>query len=282
MFSKLLHLLSESLRGFSSNKFTTFVVIANIGISLFFIGIFIIAFLNLNHLIESAEEKITFEVFLEDGSADIHILRNEIVNTAGVIQADYISKQDAYEIFKKDIGGEILTEVDGNPLPASFKVKIDKTYRTPEKLEEVRHSLKRVPFVDEVSSIQDWVPKLERIRNIFISVSLAAILILSLAIFFMVSSTIRVTFMARQDLIRVMELVGASENLIKIPFVIEGFVKGLLGGIVSYLLLLVALYFIQKIFPEIQTYSRVPAVQILMGIFIGMIASIRSVKIEKY
>jgi cell division transport system permease protein len=281
MFSKFRYLLSESLRGFFYNKFMTFVVIANIAISLFFIGVFSIVFLNLNRLIGSAEDQINLEVFLEDSSPDIHILRNEIMNTEGVVETQYVSKDEAYNIFRREVGEEILAAVEGNPLPASFKVKIDKGYRTPEKLRDIRESLRRIPFVEEVTAIKDWVPKLERIRDVFISVSLAASLVFAFAIFFMVSSTIRVTFLARRDLIRILDLVGASELMIKVPFILEGLLKGFFGGLFSYGLLLAGLVFARRVFPEIQIYKEVLLVQIAVGIFLGIIASFKTVNISE-
>lgn len=278
MISRLVYLLRESVRDFFHNKFMTITVIANIGLSLFFIGCFVIALLNLSRLINSAEERITFEVFLEDEHADIAVLRREIMGTPGVTEAEYMSKKDAYDIFKKEVGGEILTAVEGNPLPASFIVKIDPLHRSPEGLNRIRESLKRIPSVYEVSAIQNWVPRLHKIRNIFLTLSFVSIVILSSAIFFMVSSTIRVTFLARQKFVRVLSLIGASENFIRIPFVIEGTLKGLFGGILSYVLLLIAVAFTRRFFMGIQVYGSVLCIQAGTGMFLGFIASFKSIK----
>jgi cell division transport system permease protein len=278
MYSKFLYLLRESVRGLFHNKFMTLTVIGNIGLSLFFVGCFLIALLNLNRLIESAEERITFEVFLEDEHADIGILRTEILRTEGVLEAEFVSKKQALEIFKNEVGSEILTAVEGNPLPASFIVKIDRNYRTTDRLNMVREGLKRIPFVYEVSSIQDWVPRLHKIRNVFLTLSSLSVLIFSCAIFFMVSSTIRVTYLARQNLVQVLSLIGASESFIRIPFVIEGMLKGFFGGVISYLLLLIAVAFAQRFFPEIKVFGKVFVFQAVTGVVLGMIASFKSVK----
>lgn len=277
MLTKLSYLVSESVRGFFYNKFMSFVVIANIAISLFFVSVFLLAFLNLNRLIEDTEDKITFEVFLEDKAPEADVMRKEILNTEGITDAEYISKATAFELFKKDVGSEILTAVDGNPLPASFKLKIDRNFRTPEKLERIRENLKNIPFVEDVSDVKDWVPKLQKIRTIFATVSLAASIILCLAIFFMVFSTIRVTYLARRELIRVLELVGASENAIKIPFIIEGALKGVLGGLLAYALLFLCLLFVRQVFPEIVMYGKILFVQLAMGFLIGCMASVKSI-----
>jgi cell division transport system permease protein len=255
----------------------TFVVIANISISLFFISIFILAFLNLNRVIESTEDKIIFETFIEERAPTVEVMKKEILNTEGVSGAEYISKQEAVEIFRKEVGEEILAAVDGNPLPASFKIRIDRSYRTPDRLERIRESLKGIPFVEDVSSVKDWVPKLQQARNVFVSVSLAAIIVILFAVFFMVFSTIRVTYLARRDLIRVMELVGASENAIRIPFVMEGALKGLFGGVLAYLLLALAMFFIRQTFPEIMMYRKIFLLQAAMGLFLGCMASVKSI-----
>ncbi|MFH0922207.1 MAG: permease-like cell division protein FtsX [Fibrobacterota bacterium] len=281
MGQRLAYFFRESLRGFLANRFMTFVVVSNIALSLFFIGAFFIAFLNLNRLIESAEEKIQLEVFLEDKAAGTEVLKKEILATEGVVEAEYISKKEAYEVFQRDVGKEILTAVEGNPLPASFRVKIAPAWRTPDRVAAVRKALQGIPFVEDVSEVKDWVPKLEKVRNIFISVSLVVILVLCVAIFFMVASAIRVTFQTRHELVRVMELVGATENEIKIPFLIEGALKGLLGGLLSYVLLAFVMFLLHKILPEITLYRRVFAVQVFMGFFLGLIASVKSVNVAE-
>jgi cell division transport system permease protein len=277
MFSRFTYLLLESFRGLLYNKFMTFVVIANIALSLFFVSVFIIVFLNLNRVIESTEEKITFEAFIEERAPTVDIMKKEILNTEGVEDALYISKQEAVEIFQQEVGQEILTAADGNPLPASFKIKINKNYRTPERLELIRESLKSIPFVEEVSAIKDWVPKLQKVRNVFVSVSLVAIIVILFAVFFMVFSTIRVTYLARRDLIRVLELVGASENAIRVPFIVEGALKGLFGGLFASLILALAMFFVRQSFPEIEMYRKIFLLQTAMGLFLGCTASIKSI-----
>ncbi|OGJ86613.1 MAG: hypothetical protein A2268_12950 [Candidatus Raymondbacteria bacterium RifOxyA12_full_50_37] len=280
MISKTLFLFREALRGFFQSKMLSFIVIMNIALSLFFVGLFFAVFFNLNRLIQSAEDKIQLEVFLEDGAADIHVLKNEIMSTEGVADAEYVSKKDAYRIFKEEIGEEILTAVEGNPLPASFKIKILQPFRTPEKVEAIRESLRRIPFVDEVSSVKDWVPKLERTRNIFVSVSLGAICIIGFAIYFMVSSTVRITLLVRRDLIEIMELLGATPNFIRIPFILEGMLKGLFGGLLSFVFLALVMHFLHRFFPEAALYKQVFAVQVFMGLFLGLVASVQNLRVS--
>jgi len=255
----------------------TFVVIANISISLFFISVFILAFLNLNRVIENTEDKITFETFIEERAPVVDVMKKEILNTEGVTGAEYISKQEAVEVFRQEVGEEILAAVDGNPLPASFRIRIDRNYRTPEKLERIRENLKSIPFVEDVSTVKDWVPKLQKVRNVFVSVSLVTIIVILFAVFFMVFSTIRVTYLARRDLIRVMELVGASENAIRVPFILEGALKGLFGGVLAYCLLAFAMFFIRQTFPEIVMYRKIFLLQAAMGLFLGCMASVKSI-----
>lgn len=277
MFSRFSYLLTESIRGFFYNKFMTFVVIANIAISLFFVSVFVLAFFNLNRVIEATEDKITFEVFLEDRTPSREIMEKEILAIEGIAGAKYISKEEAFEIFRKEVGDEILTAADGNPLPASFKIRIRREYRSPDKLERIRENLKTLPFAEEVSAIKDWVLKLQQVRNVFVSVSLVAIIVILFAVFFMVYSTIRVTYLARRDLIRVLELVGATQNAIRVPFILEGALKGLFGGILSYFFLSLCMVFIRQSFPQIEMYREIFLMQTIMGLFLGCTASIRSI-----
>jgi len=271
------YFLTEALRGLLYNKFMSFVVIANIGIALFFVSVFLTAFLNLNQLIESAEDKITFEVFLEDQAPAIDVMKRALLATSGVVGADYISKEEAYAIFRKEVSSDILTAVDGNPLPASFKLTLSRDDRSPEKLKVIRENLKTIPFVEEVTEVKDWVQKLQRVRNVFASVSLIASIVLCLAIFFMVFSTLRVTCFARSDLFKVLELVGAPETAIRVPFILEGAIKGFLGGLMAYFLLLIAMAFVRTSFPDIVLYNKIFLVLTALGLFLGSVASVTAV-----
>ncbi len=278
---KLSFILSEALRNLMHNKFMTLVVIVNISISLYFASVFMTSFLHLSRLIGDAEDRISLEVFLEDDKTDTAIVRSDIMATTGIASLRYISKQEARDIFVKEVGSEILNAVEGNPLPASFRCAILPEYRTPEKIAVIRNSLKGIKQVEDVSEMRGWVPLLQKVRRIFAAVSLVAISILSMTIFFTVFSTIRLAYQSRHEHIKVMSLVGASEFDIKMPFIIGGGIQGFCGGLLSVAALYITIHFARKFISGIVYDPRIPLILVITGFLLGTLASFRSIPTEE-
>jgi cell division transport system permease protein len=151
----------------------------------------------------------------------------------------YVSKDQALEKFKKDNeGSEILKEIQGNPLPASFEIKLT----SPEKVEQIalRFVDKDGNFiegVDEVIYGQNYVQKLFSITAIAGSIAFLIIIMLLLAAIVLVFNTIRLSIHARRKEIEVMKLVGATNWFVRIPFLFEGFFEGFVGSLISVILL---------------------------------------------
>jgi len=280
--NRISFVFQEALRGLLYNKFMTFVVIVNIAISLYFVSVFLTSFLNLNKIIEQAEARVTLEVFLSDGKVDTALVRSEIMSTPGVSGVRYISKEEAYEIFIKEVGSDIMVSVEGNPLPASYKCSIEAEYRNQEKLSIMRNSLKGIASVDEVSEIRGWVPVLQKVRRIFAGISLGVLGILCLTIFFTVFSTIRLAYQSRHEHIRVMALVGASEFAIKVPFIISGGIQGFCGGALSAIVLYVSIIFAKRYISTMYFDMRLVPFLMGLGLFLGVLASFRSIPAEEH
>ncbi|MBL8028802.1 MAG: ABC transporter permease [Fibrobacteres bacterium] len=280
--SRASFVFQEALRGLFFNKFMTFAVIVNIAISLFFASVFLTVFLNLNRVIKQAESRITIEVFLEDSKVDTAAVHREIMATPGIKNVRYVSKEDAYDIFVKEVGSEIMQAVDGNPLPASFKCSIIPDYREPDRLSVIRNGLKGISGVDDVSEIRGWVPLLQKVRKIFAGVSLAAFIILSLAIFFTVFSTIRIAYQSRHEHIRVLALVGAPESAIRIPFIISGAIQGLCGGALSTIVLFISVMAAKHFYAAAHFNLLLVPLLLGLGLSLGVVASFRSIPTEEH
>ncbi len=218
-----------------------FTAITTIAITLFIVGFFIIIVFDIQGILSSIKNQVEIAVYLKDNVTDElkTYLENEIKGWDEISQVNFISKDQALEKFKKENeGSEILKEIQGNPLPASFELEL----KSPEKVEQValRFMDKDGNFiegVDEVIYGQNYVQKLFSITAIVGTIAFLIIVVLLLAAIVLIFNTIRLSVHARRKEIEVMKLVGATNWFVRLPFLFEGFFEGFIGSVISVVLL---------------------------------------------
>ena len=220
-----------------------FTAISTVAITLFIVGFFLIIVYDVQSILTSVKSQVEVAVYLKDNTTEElkDYLESEIESWDEVAGVIYISKDQALEKFKKENeGSEILKEIQGNPLPASFEIKLV----SPEKVEQIAlRFLTRdgtyIEGVDEVIYGQNYVQKLFSITAIAGSIAFLIIIMLLLAAIVLIFNTIRLSIHARRKEIEVMKLVGATNWFVRIPFVFEGFFEGFVGSVLSVILLYV-------------------------------------------
>lgn len=218
-----------------------FSAITTVAITLFIVGFFIIIVFDIQGILSSIKNQVEIAVYLKDNiSGELKTyLENEIKGWDEISQVNFISKDQALEKFKKENeGSEILKEIQGNPLPASFELEL----KSPEKVEQValRFMDKDGNFiegVDEVIYGQNYVQKLFSITAIVGTIAFLIIVVLLLAAIVLIFNTIRLAIHARRKEIEVMKLVGATNWFVRLPFLFEGFFEGFIGSVISVVLL---------------------------------------------
>lgn len=218
-----------------------FTAITTVAITLFIVGFFIIIVFDIQGILSSIKNQVEIAVYLKDNiSGELKTyLENEIKGWDEISQVNFISKDQALEKFKKENeGSEILKEIQGNPLPASFELEL----KSPEKVEQValRFMDKDGNFiegVDEVIYGQNYVQKLFSITAIVGTIAFLIIVVLLLAAIVLIFNTIRLAIHARRKEIEVMKLVGATNWFVRLPFLFEGFFEGFIGSVISVVLL---------------------------------------------
>ena len=218
-----------------------FTAITTVAITLFIVGFFIIIVFDIQGVLSSIKNQVEIAVYLKDNVTDElkTYLENEIKGWDEISQVNFVSKDQALEKFKKENeGSEILKEIQGNPLPASFELEL----KSPEKVEQValRFMDKDGNFiegVDEVIYGQNYVQKLFSITAIVGTIAFLIILVLLLAAIVLIFNTIRLAIHARRKEIEVMKLVGATNWFVRLPFLFEGFFEGFIGSVISVVLL---------------------------------------------
>lgn len=220
--------------------------------SLFVFGVFILLQENLQHLLKGWGDQVQINAYL-----DTHVASDEgqsilerIQSLPEVEHVRYISKEQAWRDFQTALGAQsaVLEGLPIDVLPASFEIAVKAPYRNGPLVEELASRLEKIEGIAAVEYPQEWV---ERLSLIVLAVQWAKWVlggILFVATFFIVGSTVRLALLARKEEIEIMQLVGASEELIQAPFVLEGMLQGTIGGGLSLLCLWLFYLFLQQHF----------------------------------
>jgi cell division transport system permease protein len=259
--------------------------IFTITISLILLGLFTIVFRNTNQIVESFRDRVEMEAFLEEPITDetSPIVERKIHAIPGIKAAKFISKEEAAKIFKEQFGEDIRNILEFNPLPASFKIYLEKDYKNTDSARVVYAKLKLVPGVDDVIYRKTLLQLLDRRAQLFAMASLGSGIALLITAIFLVSNTIRLAIYAKRKIITTMKLVGATRMFIRLPFLVEGIVQGVLGGLFSSGFIYLVVVYASKVFGgDLAAIVFVePTFYLIIlgaGTFLGLLGSVISVR----
>ena len=216
--------------------------------TLFVFGGFLLLQQNLDRLFHGWSHQLQVFAYLQDGlqQSEIAALQQRVQAYPEVEATRFVSKKEAWASFKKDLGTQsgVLEGLDEGLLPSSLEISLKNEFRKRSQVEELANRLKSVSGIGVVEYPQEWVDKLgvlllavQWAKWVFGGFLFAASLLI-------VGSTVKLAIISRKDEIEIMQLVGASNGMIKAPFVIEGMVQGVAGAAVALLLLWVLLNFL--------------------------------------
>ncbi|MBI5402451.1 MAG: ABC transporter permease [Ignavibacteriae bacterium] len=282
---KLRYLLKESLRGFNSAKLSTAASVITITLSLILIALYYTLSFNSNKLIKSIKDKVEIEVFINDNlnPDEINNLKEKIKTIGGVKQITLISKEEAFKIFEKEYGREMLDLYESNPLPASFKINLYDEYKSLERINKIKTQLSSIQNVNEIVFPEKNLELIEKNTSGILFINLVILIIITLTSVFLVSNTIRLVIASRKKIIETFKLLGARNSYIMTPFIIEGFLQGLTGGIfasaiIYFLLVVYSTRFSQNEIKLDFLGFEYMGYLTLIGIILGILGSVFSVK----
>lgn len=217
------------------NRIMSLASVTAIMITLIVLGLILIVVANLDVMVDEVESKMEVTLFLKDGLTDQQrsMLEQDIRNWQGVYDVEFVSKHEALEKWKRELGdkGSLLDGYNGenNPLPDSFLVKIEK----PEYVDEVIQKAKGLYYVEEVNysskvvEFVEWIARSIRIAGAGLVVILAAVAAI------IIGNTVRLTVYSRRREIGIMKYIGATDWFIRWPFIIEGLMLGVIGSVIA-------------------------------------------------
>lgn len=283
------YFFKEGLVSVRKNRVMSVASVSTVAAALFIFGVFMLLVVNVNKIVNTVESEIEIKVFLKEDVTTIQKqqIEKDIKAITEVKEIRFESQKDALEKFKEGLG-EKADLADGleleNPLPASFILKVNR----PQDVAGVSAKLKGLTGVEKINDGQQMVETIINVTGFIKVTSILLMVILGVISISLISNTIKLTVIARKREIGIMKYIGATDWFIRWPFIIEGMLMGLLGAVVSILILSLGYGYGAKIVSDSQMiFSLVPANEILLslgwqfsiiGIFIGGIGSLLSIR----
>jgi len=288
--SGLGYLLKEGIKSIWSNRMMS---IASIGVlvsCLLLTGAAELITLNVSSVVDEIGGENVTRVFLEQEVTDLEAvyIQDEIGKLSNVSNTEFVSKDDAIKEYEDTLREDIFSQMqgEGNPLPNS----VDVTLVDLSLYDETMAEITAIDGVDEVRDTREIASKLTSLSTLVSSMSLWIVLALSLISIFIISNTIRMTMYSRRFEISIMKSVGATDTFIRIPFVFEGMIIGLISAVISEVLL----YFCYRVATEtiigtlgttdIVKYSDMALILFVLFAGIGILAGVlgSAIMIGKY
>lgn len=241
--------------------------VVSISLVLFTLGMFGIIVLNASTLSDLIKENIGFEIIMKGGVREASIIQLQKMLDANphVKSTYYITREEATKRLAQDLGEDFLQWLgdDENPLLPSIEVKFRAEWANSDSLALIEQKLMQNQDVKEVyyqKSLVDLIN--QNIRRIGLVLLTFVLLLLFISVA-LINNTIRLSIYARRFLIRSMQLVGATEGFIRKPFVVTGLIQGLIGGLISLVLLSGMLYLAVKGIPELSQLQDIKSIGLL-------------------
>ena len=281
----IVFIFAEGLKNVWRHKSSAFSSIFSIYLTLIVAGFLLIVSQNTNKLVEYLRDKYKIEVFFKDGVTVQRALEisEEFKKINGVRSITVISKKDAERIFKSQFGDDILGLLGYNPLPISCVINLKKDWPTKIELQPIVNNLRKYREVDEVNHQGKLISRIENYYERFLTVMVGIVSVALVVAVFIISNTVRLTVYSKKELIKSLQLIGATKWFIKAPFLIEGIIHGIFAAVLAVYTLYGVLQFSKYIVYDLTKfnifYDHIFILQILLSlsILVGFIGSNRAI-----
>ena len=247
---RIIRIINKNIRDAFKSIFRNFSLsiasISCIAITLIIVAIALIATYNVNNITHEIEGVLEIIVFVDRDATEEEIEQvGYEINTLDNVDAkltEYHSKEDlAKQLSEEDeTMGLILDTLDENPLQASYIVSV-------KDVTKITNTAEQINDIENITSVRYGESLVNKLLNVFGMIRNGcgiAVVALILVTAFLVGNTIKITIFSRRQEIQIMRLVGTSNTVIKLPFLVEGFVLGVFGGLIATAISLSAYYFL--------------------------------------
>lgn len=290
--SSISYNIKQGFKGILSNKTMSFMSIGSVSASLIILGIVIAVVLNVNQFINNTKDEVNeIRATISNGLSkdEREQIKEDLSKVSGVNAIKYKTKESAFDDMK-DSWGEDSYLLDGmdNPLEDYFVIRIEDSNN----IEAIGNKISKVDGVKEINYYQDIMENFMKISSTIQKVGGIIIACLFIVCLFMISNTIRSRVYSKREEIKIMKYVGASNNFVRAPFLIEGLVIGIIGAIISSLVAIGVYGYIHEnmgttmslfstggmLIPTQEIAITLSLIFLAIGMIIGIIGSAISIK----
>jgi cell division transport system permease protein len=282
MARRFAYYLRETSQAIRRNALIAFAAISTAFIALFLLGFALLVRQEVNLLVAQTEANVEVSVYLEDTISEPAraALQEQIQNMPEVASVRYESKQEAYDRFQKIFANQpaLVKNVSPDALPASFRVDL----KDAKQFGVVRSRLQGQPGIKDIVDSRDVYNRLLAVTGVFRVGGIVVAFVMLISAAALIGNTVRMAVFDRRTEIGIMRRVGATNWTIRVPFLVEGLIEGLLGAGVA----VAALFIMNRIFVDplrgtigflalISTHDIILTIPVILGVamLISVVAS---------
>ena len=283
------YLLKEGVRGLFLHGFMSFAAVCVTVACLIIVGSFSILAYNLDVMVNDLNQTSEILVYIDSdlSDAEARSIGTKINALSNVLQATFISREEALESFVKDHNGDsAFNGVQASDLRHRYEVTLEDNTL----MDQTDAQLQQIPGVAKTNAAYELAQGFTTIQQVLHIVSIAMIAVLLVISLLIISNTVKLAMYDRRDEIFIMKMVGATNGFIRLPFIVEGFTLGMIGAVLAFGLEWVAYdALVQKIshVDALKLFTFVPFENLLVpmlivfgaaGLFVGIVGSWTSIR----
>ena len=281
MIATFFYLVGESLKGLWRTRTQSFasILMIMLSISLLVLGFF--AYTNFNKYSDDLKSSYQIEVFFEANLDSIDCIDsfNRIYSLPFIKNGEFISREEASNIFNLQFGQNINHVFGTNPLPCSGRYDVIDLYRNINGLDQIKNKISILPNVEDIHYPSSFIMKFDNLSSdLIVGFTISGLMFLFISIF-IVSNTIRLVIFARKSQIDLLILLGASNSFIRMPLILEGIIQGMMGGILAGGVTILIKAILTYLFYPIVDLNLINNLELLLfclilGLLFGLIGSL--------
>ena len=284
--SSLGYLIKEGFKNIFNNRMMSLASVGVLISCLVLTGSAVMLTVNVTGIVDSVGDTNVTKVFLDDDLSKLEAVYKgkELKEIDNVVEAEFIDKEESIKAYREQLGEDIFESMtgDGNPFPYAYSITMDDLSRYDETVTNIRN----LNGVASVSSHREVAQKLTSLSSLITMMSFWIILALAVISLFIISNTIRMTMFSHRFEISIMKSVGATNNFVRVPFIIEGVVLGVFSAAVATGLLYLLSDAVMKAVKSILDFPYTPFTDLMWyimggflgaGVIVGVLGSLLSI-----
>jgi len=282
--SRFGYLAAEGIRAFWRARLPVLGSAMTIALTLMIFGGAYVILSNFDRATRRLQSQYRIDVFFDTllSNQDAFRRHQNIKEIEGVSSIEFINKERAAEIFKKEFGEDVITVLGINPLPAGSVVLVARGYRTARRINHIADEISELPGVTDVAYRGELVRLLERYVQFAVYGGITLGIVALLAAFFLVSNTIKLSIYAKRESIETIYMLGGSAYFVRFPFLVEGILQGLIGSALAITAILSLLDVFNYVLGQFVLYRIITPPLLgaglgILGVALGFFGSMRSI-----